>query len=86
MTPQERRRGALEHYLVYYLTNMFDARGIAQFFVYHLSDTDLEKLIEQVGATCSTIPPIIPNSPLDNEKNATVKGLDFVYVNREDTG
>lgn len=80
MTPSERKRGALENLLAYFLRNEFDKEAVIQFFVYQLSDDELERMVKEFG-TSTSIPPIIPKSQLDT--NATIPGraVQIEYVN-----
>jgi hypothetical protein len=79
MTPSERRRGALENFLAFCLRNEYDKDQLVEFFVYNLSDAELERLVAQFKGDAS-LPPILPQSNEDAVKPTLSRCVNFTFV------
>jgi len=81
LTKEERKRGALENFLAYFLQNEFDKKQLIELFVYNLSDNELESMVKQFNGCSATIPPIVPNSKFDTKRESPTQNVYWEYVN-----
>ena len=79
-TKEERRRAALENFLSYYLSNEFDKEQLIEFFIFNLSDSELENLVKQFNNGISNLPPVVPNSKYDVKRESPTRNVTWEYV------
>lgn len=78
-TKEERQRAALENFIAYYLKNEFDKEQIIEFFVYNLSDAELENMVKQFN-NGATLPPVVPGSKYDTRRESPTRNITWEYI------